>query len=159
MLEEYGEFWEKRGDARCITTNGILRENGKAIMGAGVALQARDRYLKEGIDLETILGRLIKRHGNHVYYLGNNLFSFPTKHHWKEKSDIELIKRSVRELVLLVDKLDYKRILLTRPGCGQGGLEWKNVKPIIQHILDNRFIIVAKDSTEMDIHGPSTVKE
>lgn len=146
MIEEFGDFWEIQGDARCITTNGALRTNGYAVMGKGIALQAKKRYPK----IEATLGRLIQKYGNHVYYLGHRLISFPTKNHWmEEKSDLNLIKRSATELVALlrgdvpIKSKSNRRILLTRPGCGNGNLEWSEVRPVIQAILsDNEFIIV-----------------
>lgn len=139
MLEEYGNFWEIMADYRCITTNGILRKNGNAIMGKGIALEARRRCP----DLEITLGKLIKMYGNHVFRLGNGLISFPTKWHWREDSDIELIKRSAQELVFLLKNDPAKRVLLTRPGCGSGNLHWSGVKPFIQNILsDNKFVII-----------------
>lgn len=139
MLEEYGDFWTLPGDYRCITTNAILRKNGNAILGKGMALDTRRRYP----NLEITLGRLIKEHGNHVFNLGNGLISFPTKWHWREDSDIELIIRSAQELILLLKDDSAKRVLLTRPGCGNGNLHWSRIKPIIQNILrDNKFIIV-----------------
>lgn len=146
MIEEFGDFWEIQGDARCITTNGALRANGYAVMGKGVALQAKKRYPR----IEATLGRLIQKYGNHVYYLGHRLISFPTKNHWmEEKSDLNLIKRSAIELVALlrgdvpIKSKANRRILLTRPGCGNGNLEWSEVKPVIQTILsDNEFIII-----------------
>lgn len=141
MIEEYEDFWKTKCDARAITTNGTLRRNGNAIMGAGVALQARNKCLKRRINLEYILGNLIAQYGNHVFYIGNNLYSFPTKLHWRDNSDINLIKRSATELVKLIDNTAYKRVLMTRPGCGNGRLDWKDVKPAVQNILDNRFII------------------
>lgn len=143
MLEEYGNFWNVKVDARCITTNGILRKNGNAIMGAGIALQARDRCKGLNYDLEEILGKMIREHGNHVFYLGNNLFSFPTKHNWKDKSDVNLIKRSCYEIMFLANNFpNYHRILMTEPGCGNGGLLWKDVGCVIRGILDDRFVII-----------------
>lgn len=145
MIEKYGDFWEIKGDARCITTNGSIRKNGNAIMGVGIALYARNKCLDKRIDLEKILGKFIRDHGNHVFYLGNNLFSFPTKHEWTDKkSDIELIKRSTKELLELTNILEYKRIIMTRPGTRNGKLDWKDVKQAIENILDNRFIVVQK---------------
>jgi hypothetical protein len=145
MLEEFGDFWEIQGDARCITTNGTLRENGNAIMGKGIALQAKQRYHR----IEFTLGRLIKKYGNHVFYLGYGLISFPTKYHWRDKkSDIELIKRSAMELVSLfkgdipIKNKSNRRILLTRPGCGSGNLDWTVVRPILQTLLSDEFIVV-----------------
>jgi hypothetical protein len=139
MLEEFGDFWTIQGDARCITTNGALRSNGNAIMGKGMALQAKQRYSK----LEFSLGRLIQKYGNHVFKLGNGLISFPTKRHWREDSDIELIKRSAQELVSILKDDPAKRVLLTRPGCGSGNLNWEDVRPILQTILSsNKFIVI-----------------
>lgn len=40
----------------CITTNGYIKKNGCAVMGAGVAKQARDRF--DGLD--RLLGEKLK---------------------------------------------------------------------------------------------------
>jgi hypothetical protein len=142
MLEECGDFWTIPADLRCITTNGALRRNGNAIMGKGVALETRKRYH----DIEAILGSFINKYGNHVFCLGYNLISFPTKYHWKQDSDIELIKRSAQELVTLLKNNPARRVLLTRPGCGSGNLKWSEIKIVIQDILaDNKFIIAYQD--------------
>lgn len=139
MLEECGDLWKLPADLCCITTNGALRRNGNAIMGKGVALEARNNYH----DIEAILGSLISKYGNHVFYLGYNLISFPTKIHWRHDADIFLIKRSAQELVELLKNNPAKRILLTRPGCGNGNLQWSDVKIAISDILrDDKFIIV-----------------
>lgn len=138
MIEECGDFWIIPADFRCITTNGALRSNGYAIMGAGIALETRRRYH----DIEAILGSLIKRYGNHVFDLGYKLISFPTKYHWKQDSDLELIKRSAKELVDLLKDDPARKILLTRPGCGKGNLQWSDVKPAIEDILcEDKFVI------------------
>lgn len=149
MLEEYEDFWTISGDYRCITTNAILRKNGNAILGKGVALEARRRYP----DLEINLGKLIREYGNHVFKLCSELISFPTKWHWREDSDIELIKRSAQELVYLLKDDPAKRVLMTRPGCGNGNLRWSIVKPFIQNILkDDKFIIVNNENVISDIN-------
>jgi len=142
MIEECGDFWIIPADFHCISTNGALRRNGNAVMGKGVALEARNRYH----DLEAILGSLINKYGNHVFHLGYGLISFPTKYHWRQDGDIELIKRSAQELVILLKDNSAKRVLLTRPGCGNGNLKWSDVKNAIQDILvDNKFIIAHED--------------
>ena len=146
MLEEFGDFWTIQGDARCITTNGALTSNGDAVMGKGIALQAKQRYSR----IEITLGRLIQKYGNHVFYLGYGLVSFPTKHHWRDyKSDIGLIKISAMELVSLfkgdipIKNKSDRRILLTRPGCGNGNLNWAEIRPILQTILNSdEFIVI-----------------
>jgi hypothetical protein len=146
MLEEFGDFWNIQGDARCITTNGALRFNGYAIMGKGMAVEAKHRYPK----IEATLGRLIQKYGNHTFKLGNGLISFPTKRHWREDSDIGLIKRSAQELVVLLKDDPAKRVLLTRPGCGNGNLQWSEVKSYIQNILsEDKFIVIERYRTDI----------
>ncbi len=139
MLELQSDFWRIEADYRCITTNGAIRINRRAIMGAGIAQQARSRFP----ELEVTLGKLIIEHGNHVHLIGHNLISFPTKVHWNLNSDLDLILRSARELVALVNSLPgAKRILMTRPGCGMGKLSWPVVKQSIAPLLDDRFVVV-----------------
>ena len=135
--------------AICITTNGIVKKNGEAVMGAGIAKGAVNTY--DGIAKD--LGNNLSKYGNHVFYLGSyetdyygthNVFSFPTKHHWRDASDINLIKRSAQELADLCDNMNITTCYLPRPGCSNGHLNWVNVKEILAPILDDRFIIVTQ---------------
>ena len=49
----------------------------------------------------------------------------------------------IEELVILSDENGYNKVLLPRPGCGHGGLNWeRDVKPLLQERLDDRFIVV-----------------
>jgi hypothetical protein len=147
MLEDKIDLFNppKYIDAICITTNGITRYNGSLVMGKGVALGAKEKFL--GIDER--LGKLVKSGGNHVYlawmweHNGKPTFvlSFPTKNHWKDTSDLNLIIQSSGELVRVVDQLALDKVLLPRPGCANGGLSWEQVKSAIGPILDDRFVI------------------
>jgi hypothetical protein len=124
---------------RCITTNGIVKSNGDLVMGAGIAKEASRRYM----ELPHIFGDKVDERGNHVYIIEKyGIASFPTKNHWRDPSDINLIAQSCRELVHFGKKWEY--ILLPRPGCGLGGLDWdKQVRPLISHYFKNdKFIIV-----------------
>lgn len=138
MKTTCGDIWELSADYRVITTNGIVKSNDAAVMGKGIALQAVKRY--PGIDFE--LGERIKKFGNHVLALSNNLISFPTKHDWKQKSDLHLIKRSAEELAFMFGQQTDITILLPPPGCGSGGLKWRDVELIISKILDDKFTVV-----------------
>lgn len=130
-------------DAICITTNGIIKNNGKAVMGAGVAKICRDKY--KGSDIN--LANTLKKNGNHVniFFLHEGLFiiSFPTKNNWRDKSDIDLIKRSALELEELVNKCKFERVLLPRPGCTNGKLNWEDVKAVIEPILSDKITIIS----------------
>lgn len=146
MKEAFGNLWEQEADALCITTNGYVNAQGKATMGAGCALEAVARY--PAIARE--LGDLIRLFGNHVHVMFSAshqdhpevIFSFPVKHHWKEKADLTLITRSARELVEKTDKYGFKNVFVPRPGCGNGGLKWEDVKPLLEPILDDRFTVI-----------------
>ena len=151
MLEAKGNIWDMRGDVLCITTNGTVKNNGEAVMGRGVALQAK-QYKP---DVAKYLGSSIRKWGNHVRVIdklspsGRWLVSFPVKHNWWEIADIDLIERSAHELVALVDGQDladyWQEVLLPRPGCGNGQLSWDEVGPVLADVLDDRFIAVTYD--------------
>lgn len=155
MLTKVCDLWKESCDARCITTNGYIKKNGALVMGAGVAGQAQYRYPR----FPKIAGEAIKTHGNHVYFFGNwylkgfqaenysqellmYYVTFPVKHNWYEKADLDLIKRSAEELMVIVDKQQWQRVLLPCPGCGNGQLEWKDVQPVIEPILDDRIVVI-----------------
>jgi hypothetical protein len=157
MLVRQGNLWTMPADARCITTNGMTRpSDGKAVMGGGCALDARNRY--PGLD--TYLGLLLHDHGNHVFVLMEeakeprptgvwNLVSFPTKHHYKDDSDLDLIRRSCAELMALADtEPNWQTILLPRPGVGLGRLSWPVVQKAISPLLDDRVVVIARDNRE-----------
>jgi len=40
----YGDIWKYPADVICITTNGDINSRGRAIMGAGIALQAQQKH-------------------------------------------------------------------------------------------------------------------
>jgi hypothetical protein len=140
MTEIKGNIWDfwNKGYWIAITTNVFVRANGKAVMGRGVALQAARRFP----ELPKRLGSRIQQYGNHVFsFTDYRLFTFPVKHFWFEKADLELIACSARELARDLDG----RVYLPRPGCGNGQLDWNVVKPMLTGLLDDRFVIVEYD--------------
>lgn len=147
MQEIEGDIWTVgNGHTVVITTNGFVKKDGSAVMGRGIALQAAKRFP----DLKWVLGGAIKAAGNHTLWLGEykdehgkyEIISLPVKHNWWEKADIHLIERSLTELVnAVIDNTDSP-IYLVRPGCGNGQLNWINVKPIVELYLSDRFIVV-----------------
>lgn len=58
-------------------------------------------------------------------------------------ADLKIIEKSAKELVFLANDKKYSEIVLPRPGCGAGELEWSSVKPILESILDDRFIVMS----------------
>lgn len=139
MKEDSGNLWTYDAEFRVITTNGDVTKNG-LVMGAGVALQAKRRFP----DLPKRLGWLVTESGNQPYYFEREgIITLPTKHHWRNPSTIELIVSSIWKLVTLVDDLEITSVVMTRPGCGNGQLQWPDVRLVIEPLLDNRFTVLS----------------
>ncbi len=158
-----------KADALCVTTNGWVGNSGRCVMGRGVALSAKQRF--KGIDLK--LGKLIQRNGNICQTImkesGTWIVAFPVKpvseimsdttelvdHKrgmyrlgdvvpgWSLKAQIPVIEKSAKELMGLVRFYEWVSIIMTKPGCYNGALDWESeVKPVLSGILDERVTIL-----------------
>ena len=141
MKEVSGDLWDfhSRGSVVAITTNGQVQKDGTCPMPRGCARQARERFAQ----LPWVLGQQLLYHGNHVLDLGGRIVSFPVENSPQENPQLSLIERSCRELVELTDYKGWREVAVPRPGCGGGGLDWDEVRPILARYLDDRFVIVA----------------
>lgn len=140
-------------EAACVTTNGIIKPDGNAVMGKGIAKEADDLY-----HVSAKLGTYIKLYGNRCFDLGLypaidpvydradpgrmfHLISFPTKYNWKNNSDIGLIKESCINFLRICDARGILKCYLPAIGCGCGGLDFqRQVLPVVSEILDSRFL-------------------
>lgn len=146
MREVRGNVWDMAvpGDIICITTNGFVKKSGEAVMGRGIALEA----VKRDPLVARSLGDAILSGGNHVVDIHQDpdfiWLSYPVKHNWWEKADPALIVRSAHELVGYVHSIEQFSgfVWLPRPGCGNGGLNWADVEPLIADLLDDQFVAV-----------------
>ena len=142
-------IWDVPADGYAVTINlGYRLVDGVplAIMGAGIAKQAADRYP----GCREILGRNLSKgiHCTQVIYASRDpfilVYGFPTKHVYWENSSLELIKRSAYELMGYVETYEHKHLAITRPGCGLGRLDWDTqVKPALSQIFDSRIIVTS----------------
>lgn len=146
MQEIYGNAWDLMlsGEyaALCITTNGAINRFGECVMGRGIAQQFKIRYPFA----PKILGDKIKENGNIFQPIMWNeditYFAFPVKHIWNQKADINLIRKSCYDLREYALNNPNKKILLPRPGCGNGMLSWLDVRSFIKEILPENVCIV-----------------
>ena len=139
MRESQNDIWSYLHQAIiAITTNGSVTRDGRAIMGRGTARQASALFT--GIPRQ--LGRLLQEQGNHVHELDNGLVSFPVEETPWSLPDIRLIRRSAAELRALADLRGWPLIVVPRPGCGGGGMDWQEVRPVLEEFFDGRFIVV-----------------
>jgi hypothetical protein len=146
MKEIYGDIWNyyNKENYICITTNGFIKNNGCAVMGRGIALQCSKKFP----EFPKLLGDAIFKDGNIVHIFNKyHIITIPVKHNWYEKGDLFLIEESIKQLASIKNNNNVK-IYLTRPGCHNGKLDWKDVKPILEKYLDDNFIICDLDYKE-----------
>jgi O-acetyl-ADP-ribose deacetylase (regulator of RNase III) len=65
------------------------------------------------------------------------IINFPTKRHWKDKSYIEDIQSGLDALIVSVKAHQIRSIALPALGCGLGGLEWSQVRPLLEQSFDS----------------------
>lgn len=123
----------------CIPVNGVVKHDGNLVMGAGLALEA----VRVFPELPSVLGKMVLEQGNRTFYLKDlNIFSFPTKEHFKDKSSLNLIRKSAEETLEIMNAYDIGTVCVPKLGCGLGGLDWeREVRPVIKEILTDRVIL------------------
>lgn len=108
------------------------------VMGKGIALQFKQafpdnfqQYEKACNDGRVQLGEVYvvaRGKGTTPAYIIN----FPTKYHWKAKSRLSDIKSGLQSLVSAIRHLGIESIAVPPLGCGNGGLDWSDVRPLIE---------------------------
>lgn len=135
-------IYELTGDILAADVEAIVNPvNCVGIMGAGLALQIRDRfranfaaYAKACRRGDMIPGRVM------VYDRGVGMaprwvVNFPTKRHWRDPSRIEDIEAGLADLVRAIRDRGIGSIAVPALGAGLGGLDWDQVKPRIVSAL------------------------
>lgn len=90
------------------------------------------------------------------------IINFPTKQHWRNPSKIEWIEEGLQDLLRVVREHKIKSIALPPLGSGNGGLDWKNVRPLIQSSLgsleDVEVIVYEPTERYQNVAKPSGVE-
>jgi O-acetyl-ADP-ribose deacetylase (regulator of RNase III) len=118
--------------------------NTKGIMGKGIALQFKQAFPEMFRDYENACKAGGVRLGKmHVFDLGGLtgnprwIINFPTKGHWRERSRLTDIEAGLEDLVTTILRLGIRSIALPPLGCGNGGLNWAEVRPRIEGAFAN----------------------
>jgi len=131
----------KRGDLFSEPVEALVNTvNCVGVMGKGVALEFKKRwpanfkaYRKLCENKELIPGRMFIFDTKELFpsegprYLVN----FPTKAHWRSKSKISYVEDGLDALRGEITTHGIKSIAIPPLGCGNGGLDWSDVKPLI----------------------------
>jgi O-acetyl-ADP-ribose deacetylase (regulator of RNase III) len=115
--------------------------NTVGIMGKGVALMFKENFPENFKAYEAACKRGEVRVGQMLVVerllLGGPkwVINFPTKEHWRNPSKIEWIETGLKDLVRVVKEKKIKSIALPPLGSGNGGLNWNDVRPLIERSL------------------------
>jgi O-acetyl-ADP-ribose deacetylase (regulator of RNase III) len=108
------------------------------IMGRGIALQFRKAFPRNYDAYKALCDKGQVQLGKMFVYDLNRLenprfiINFPTKLHWKGKSQLADIERGLRTLVEEIKKREIRSVAIPPLGCGLGGLNWADVRPMIE---------------------------
>lgn len=111
--------------------------NTVGVMGKGLAKEYKARY-PEMFQLyqqacksqKLTIGKLMLWYGEDRWIL-----NFPTKEHWRGKSKIEYIEKGLNEFCNKCIDYNISSVAFPKLGCGNGGLEWDIVKPLMEKYL------------------------
>lgn len=104
------------------------------VMGKGLALEFKNKYPLNFEIYKKACDNASFNIGNLLIVPVDNKFivNFPTKKHWRNKSDLEFIKIGLEELKVAIKEFNIKSIALPKLGCGLGGLDWNEVFVLIK---------------------------
>jgi hypothetical protein len=149
MITRTGNIWDHHAEGGwiVIATNIGWCKSGDAVMGAGIAKAAADKYP----DLPAWYGQKCRKYQADTAvlpYKPGKLFLFPTKPladqpwmSWKQDASLDLIRQSTTQLALWLEILQrdgkfIKPVGVPLVGCQNGNLKPKQVVPILQKYLN-----------------------
>ena len=108
------------------------------VMGKGIALQFKNKWPENFARYHAACKAGEVRPGKMMvfdagaYAQPHFIINFPTKDHWRSGSKLSLIQDGLKGLIAQVQALGIRSIAIPPLGCGNGGLEWHEVKPLIE---------------------------
>jgi O-acetyl-ADP-ribose deacetylase (regulator of RNase III) len=117
--------------------------NEMGVMGKGIALMFREAFPANTIAYETAckngevnVGKMFITE-NRALSGPRWIINFPTKKHWRHPSKFEWVQNGLEDLKRVIEERKIKSIALPPLGCGNGGLEWNQVRPAIESALSS----------------------
>jgi len=118
--------------------------NCDGFMGSGIALEFMLRFPKMFADYKKLCENGEIEVGRVSFYGDENckVVNFPTKNHYRFPSKIEWIESGLKDFVRIHKLLGCKSIAFPKLGTSHGGLDWEDVKKLMEKYLSNLDIDV-----------------
>jgi O-acetyl-ADP-ribose deacetylase (regulator of RNase III) len=116
--------------------------NTVGVMGKGIALQFKRAFPANYQAYRAACERGVVRLGQMFVVdtgvLGPRRYviNFPTKQHWRSASRLPDIAAGLDDLVRVVGEHGITSIAIPPLGCGNGGLDWADVRPLIERAAE-----------------------
>jgi O-acetyl-ADP-ribose deacetylase (regulator of RNase III) len=78
------------------------------------------------------------------------IINFPTKKHWRQPAKLQWIVDGLKDLRRVIEEKNIRSVALPPLGCGNGGLDWDDVRPEIESAL------ASLESVEVVVFEPTS---
>jgi O-acetyl-ADP-ribose deacetylase (regulator of RNase III) len=125
------------------------------VMGKGLAQAFKKRDPKMFRAYEKICDQKLLEPGKLWLWRGNKwILNFPTKLHWRNPSKISWIEAGLEKFVTAYEEQGITEVSFPLLGCGNGGLDWNDVRPVMEYYLSNLPIPVYIHDFTVDVGLP-----
>ncbi|ELR97587.1 macro domain-containing protein [Gloeocapsa sp. PCC 73106] len=110
------------------------------VMGAGLALEFKLRFPQMYAEYVSQCRKKGITVGKVNFYRNDDephIINFPTKNHWKYPSQLEWIETGLQDFAAKYQEWGITSIAFPRLGCDRGGLNWSQVKLLMEKYLSN----------------------
>lgn len=149
-----GDIVDDRAEVLVNTVNSQLSEFGNPVMGKGVALAFKNRFPSIMNDYGAAIRSGELRPGRALLFDlpdGRKWAALATKDHFRDQSQMEWVDAGLKELGEKLRAAGISSVALPPPGCGNGGLNWKEVEPLVhKHLAGISVSLYAKPSGAME---------
>lgn len=134
MIIKIGDIFESKATTLVNTVNCV------GVMGKGIALEFKKRYPSMFSEYVTLCNTGSVKPGIPYYYqdlLGTSIINFPTKDHWRSPSKLSYVISGLEWFRMNYESLGITSIAFPPLGCGNGGLPWSVVGPLMYSKLND----------------------